>query len=299
MAEAGASVRHVEREADAFGEHFVDAGDHIAGRACLVSGAPLVKPAAPELAAHAGSVRAQLAEPSELLIDIRAGSEVHCPRQIVERVLFEVRGPVALEESHLVAVDTAEAVTDFGHVWLVLAVGAILVLHLNHNDGSTVLNRERFELFAHFFLKNFDPLHEVRVEIAQLDVFFSQKPPRQASHLPFGADVWSGTDNDVHAELARDATELRHVQIACKVEFSLGLLVDVPEYVDADSVHAEGFAHPDAMLPILAWDSRIVELCGFDDDRLSVEEESTFASGEGVRSRRARAQQSHQHADYR
>jgi hypothetical protein len=53
------------------------------------------------------------------------------------------------------------------------------------------------------------------------------------------------------------------------------------------------------MLPILAWDSRIVELGGFDDDRLSVEEESTFASGEVVVSRRARAQQSYQHADYR
>ena len=57
VAETRSSVSHVKREADAFRQHLVDAAYHIVGRTGLMTCAPLVKPSAPELRTHHGSIR--------------------------------------------------------------------------------------------------------------------------------------------------------------------------------------------------------------------------------------------------
>ena len=119
--------------------------------------------------------------------------------------------------------------------------------------------------------------------LAQTDVFFLQKPPRQSAHLPFGADVRTGSHDDIHAVFPGQTAERRHVIVAGEVELPLALLVDVPKHVEADGVHAEGLAHLDAVIPVLAWNARIVQLGRLDHKGLPVEQERAFAHGEVAR----------------
>ena len=68
-------------------------------------GTPLVKPAAPELRAHLGGVGTQLAQATELIVNIGTCAEIHCPYEVIQAILLEIRGPVALKQRQFFAVD--------------------------------------------------------------------------------------------------------------------------------------------------------------------------------------------------
>ena len=89
--------------------------------------------------------------------------------------------------------------------------------------------------------------------------FFFKQPPGQSTHFPFGANVWSGAHDDVHSVLLRKAAEFCNVVLPGEVELVFALLVDVPEHVQADGVHAERLAHLDAVFPVGARYARIVQ----------------------------------------
>ena len=226
--------------------------------------APAVKPAAPVFGAHHGTVGPQLTQTAELLQHVGAGAEVHGPQQVGEGVLLEVGGPVALEEQRLVEAHLAKDVADRGDVRLVLAVGAVFVLYLHHDDGAALVGSEGCELFAHLLLKELHALHEVWVFLAQLDVALLQQPPRQATHLPFSADVGSGAHDDLHAMLLAETHKGCDVVLAGEVEDTLLLFVDVPEDIHTDGIHAQCLAHLDAVLPVGTRDAGIVQLGGAD-----------------------------------
>ena len=270
---------HVEREGDALREHLVHALDHVLGRARLVAGAPLVEPSAPELRAHLRRVGAQLAQAAELLVDVGARAEVHGPRQVVEAVLLEVARPVALEQLNLLAIDATQTVAYLRDVGLVLAIRAVLVLHLYHDDGAAILNGQRLQLLAHLLLEDLHALHEVGVALAQADVLLLQQPPGQAAHLPLGTHIGSGSHDDVHAVLLSQTAELSHIVLTREVEHVLLLLMDVPEDVDAHGVHAQRLTHLDAVLPVGTRDTGVVYFGRLHDEGLAVEQEGAFASG--------------------
>ena len=54
--------------------------------------------------------------------------------------------------------------------------------------------------------------------------------------------------------------------------------MDVPEHVDADGVHTQGFAHLDAMLPIGTWNTGVVHLCGLYYKGLSIEQKGLLSN---------------------
>ena len=99
--------------------------------------APLVEPPAPVFGAHQRRRGAQL--PPELVVDVGPGAEVHRPYKVVEPVLGEVAGPVALEQRHVGKARGAHGVAYGGHIGLVFAVRAILILYLHHDDGASAL----------------------------------------------------------------------------------------------------------------------------------------------------------------
>ncbi len=282
VAPVGAAVGHVEGEGDVFVEHLAQSVDHLPAAARLVASAPFVEPSAPEFGAHLGRLGAQFAQAAELVVDVGARAEVHRPHEVVEPVLGEVGAPVALEERHLVEARVADDVAHFADVGFVLAVGAVFILHLHHDDGSALLDGEPAYLFAHLLFEDAQSLHEVGVALAQAYVFFLQQPPGQSAHLPLGADVGSGAHDDVHAVFLRQADEGREVVVAREIELSLLLLVYVPEDVDAECVHAQRLAHLDALLPVGSRDAGVVYFGGLDDEGLAVEQECLVAHGEGA-----------------
>jgi hypothetical protein len=56
--------------------------------------------------------------------------------------------------------------------------------------------------------------------------------------------------------------------------------VYVPENVDANGVHAQCLAHPDAVFPIWSGDARIVNFGRFYHKRLAIEQKCAFTDGE-------------------
>ena len=244
-----------------------------------MAGAPFVEPAAPELGAHLRGVGTQLAEAAELVVDIGTRAEVHRPGKVVEAVLLEVRGPVALEQRQLLAVDAAQAVANLADVRLILTIRTVLVLHLDHDDGAAVLDGQRLQLLAHLLLEDLHALHEIRVAFAQLDVLLLQQPPGQTAHLPLCADIGARAHDDVEPVLLSQTAELGHVVVASEVKDALLLLVDVPEDVDAHGIHAQCLAHLDAVFPVGTRNAGIVNLGRLHDERLSVEQKGLVARG--------------------
>jgi len=58
------------------------------------------------------------------------------------------------------------------------------------------------------------------------------------------------------------------------------LFVDVPEDIEANGVHAERFAHFDALFPVGTRDAGIVKLGCFDHKRLPIKQECVLADRE-------------------
>ena len=163
-----------------------------------------------------------------------------------------------MEEAYLIKSALADDVADGTYVWLVLAVRTIFVLHLNHDDRTTILDGEWSQLLAHFLLEDFYSLHEVRILLTQTDILLLEEPPRQATHFPFCTNVWTRANDDIHAVLLGEAAESSHIVVACEVEFAFLLLMDIPEHIEADGIHAKSLAHLDAMLPVGTRNTRIV-----------------------------------------
>ena len=109
-----------------------------------------------------------------------------------------------------------------------------------------------------------------------------EQPPGKAAHLPLGAGVRAGAEDDPQAELLRDAAVLGDVGAVLPVELALARLVLVPEEVGADRVEAHRLGHLQAVAPVLLGDARGMDLAAADDEGLVVEEEGGLADGEGV-----------------
>ena len=116
--------------------------------------------------------------------------------------------------------------------------------------------------------------------LAQPDILLLEQPPRQTAHFPFCTDIRAGAHDDIHAVLLCQTAKLGHVVVACEIEVTLCLLMDVPENIDTDGIHSQRLAHLDAVLPIGTWDARIVNLGSLHHERLSVQQEGLVAHSE-------------------
>ena len=188
-----------------------------------------------------------------------------------------------MEQREFLAVDATQTVANLRDVGLVLAIRAVFVLHLNHNDGTTVLDSEGFELFTHLLLENSHTFHKIRIALAQLDVLFLQEPPGQTAHFPLGTDVGTRTHDDVHAVLLSQTAEFGHVVVAREVELALLLFMDVPEDVDTHGIHAKRLTHLDTMLPVRPRNTGVMNFGSLYDERLAVKQESLVACGKSAR----------------
>ena len=240
---------------------------------------PLIKPSTPEFRAHFWSIRTKLTKTTELAVDIGTGTKVHCPNKVIESILSEVRSPVALEQSRtyefaigiLLIPVSFQHIAYFANISFVFAIRAILIFHLNHDDRTTILNGQRSKLLCNLLFKNLHSLHEVRVLLTKADIFFLQKPPRQTSHLPLCAYIWTRTNDYVHTILLSQTTESSNIIIAGEIKLSLLLFMDIPEHIDANSIHAESLAHFYAMVPVSLWNTRVMNFGSLYNERVAIE----------------------------
>ena len=67
--------------------------------------------------------------------------------------------------------------------------------------------------------------------------------------------------------------ELGNVIVACEVIYSFLRLMRIPENINTNGIHAEGFAHLNAMLPVFAWNTGVMHLGCLNGERLAVKKE--------------------------
>ena len=139
MTEGGSSMSHVERKGDILAQHLVNAFYHCLCRSRFMTCTPFVKPATPELRTHQWRLRSKLFETLKLCIDIRTCAEIHRPDQVVESVVLEVAGPIALKQRYFVKARSFHNIANLADILLVYAVGTIFIFYLHHDDWSTIL----------------------------------------------------------------------------------------------------------------------------------------------------------------
>ena len=277
MAPVGATVSHIKREGDTLREHFVETFDHILGSTGLMLAAPLVEPSAPKLRAHFGSIGTQFAETTELVVDVGTRAKVHSPDEVIETIVGEVARPVTLEELNFVEAYFAQRIANSADIRLIDTIRTIFVLDLHHDDGASLVDGEVGNLFGHLRLEDLQALHEVGVEFTQTNILLLEQPPWQTAHLPFGTNVRTGTKDDIHAVLLSQLDESAEVVVLGEVEHTFLLLMNVPEHIEAQRIHAECLTHLDTMFPIGTRDAWIMYFGSLHDERLAIEQEGSLS----------------------
>ena len=220
---------HVQTERNTFVHHLFQAIHHDLSVTGFVLAPPVIKPSAPELAAHQRSVGTYFFQFGKLLVDISSRTKIYSPKQIIQTIIQEIRTPVTLEQRHFSKACGAYRITDGRHIGLVRAIRTIFVFHLHHDDVTTTGNLQILQLLAHFMHKGSHVLHIERIESAKLHAVVLQQPPRQTAHFPFRTYIRTGTHNDVHAMLLSQFTESRNILVACKVIIAGSFLMQIPK----------------------------------------------------------------------
>ena len=276
MSESRPPVRHIEREGDMAVQHVLDTGNHHPGIARLVLASPMVEPSAPELAAHQRSIGACLFQLLELGIDISSCPEVDRPDQIIQTVQLESRAPVTLEQRDIRKACRLHRIADIGDIRLVGSICPILVLDLYHDDIPAPGHLQVSQLLADLVHEQLRPFEEIGIVGTELDILLLQQPPGQSAHLPLRADIRAGTQHDIHAFFLGQPAKSGNIVLPLEIELARFLLMDIPERIDTDRVHAECLAHLNTMLPVFGGDTGVMYLRRLNHKWFAIQQEGSL-----------------------
>ena len=277
-------MRHVEREADAVGEHPVYRTEELAvAFRVVVRLSPRVEPRGIVLRAHQRTLRLVFADDLEALLGV--GAEVRRLEKLGEESVLHDPRRIARVERNLEA-RVNHGLAERSHVRDVAAVESVLVLDLHHQDRSALRDLKPRELTSDLVQpvrRGNDPARIGRAHRNRLRAVcrvVSHQPPRRAAAFPLGAAVGSGTENHPQPLLLRHAAELRGVRASVPLEGALLAFVEVPEHVAPDCVASHRAQHLQPVLPVCAGNARVVYLAAAHDEWLAVEKEIILADFE-------------------
>ncbi len=114
---------------------------------------------------------------------------------------------------------------------MVAAPGPVFVFDLDHDDRA-VGGQIRFDQGGHFGEINGGAVEEVRVSAAQLDHLVLDQIVRQASKIPFRANIRSRPQQHIHAVLLGQLQEPSQILILSrKVKHIRPALMMVPHHI--------------------------------------------------------------------
>ena len=208
--------------------------------------------------------------------------EVDADRQIRQRARWNLRRSVGGVKLRLGEARVDQRLAVQLHVVVVVAEGAVFVLHLHEDDRAAVADLQWSEFVAQALQPARRRIEEARVLRAHDGGRVLQQPSRVAAELPLRADVRSGPQNDPQAFLLRLADELGDVIVAGEVVDARRLLVLIPEDVGGDGVQAHRPRHLETGVPVLAGNARVVHLAGDDAEGFAIEKKAATADRERV-----------------
>ena len=120
----------------------------------------------------------------------------------------------------------------------------------------------------------------VGLHAAQTDAVIFEKPPGQPAELPLGADVGAGAHDGIKPKLRSRRKEILDIQHIRVVEFALPRLVHIPCDIGLDGVEAAGLELDEAVAPVFAGHSEIVDSARYNSERLAAEAEAVLFDSE-------------------
>ena len=139
---------------------------------------------------------------------------------------------------------------------------------------------ERSELAADFVKIIFRRRDIARIAGAEFDVIVLQQPPGQAAHVPFGAGIRSGPQDNPQTFLLGNATELGGIGLAAPIKDTFLRLDLVPKKISAHCVQAHGPRHLQALTPVFLGNTGGMDLAATDLQPLAIEQEVIGADDE-------------------
>ncbi len=241
------------------------------------AGVPVVKPAAPELAAHEGAILLEILQRQDLG---HVGAEVGYGQKLGQSAAAEhpTAGAVRGEEGAVDAVFAVD-VHHLAEVGLVVAVAAVLVLHLHHDDTAAVGAEVGTDTAEELGVVGAHLIQVQGIVTAQGDMGVLEQPGGQAAEFPLGADVRTGTEDDVEPQLLGGLDEAGNVQHIREIEDALFSLVEVPAAVGLHGVKAAGLQLGEAIRPVLGAGAVVVDGARNDGVGLAVQEKLPVVVG--------------------
>ena len=282
-AEVRSTVRHVQAHGSACGEQFLDRPSGARGGAHMVPLAPVVEPAAPQLAAHERiPLTTQLHGPGH------AGAERERRHGTGNAaVLDHVARDAVGGREHLDHPATAEPLAQVRQVGGIAAERTVFVLDLDRDDRAAVRGLERDEPGDQLVVPGVDRGEEAGIAGAQRRDA-PREPGRDAAVGPLGADVGTGPEEHVQADVPGEADEALDVAPPVEAHVALDALVEVPGDIRVDSVRAHRGESAQAVLPLVGMHPEVVDRAREDAVGDAVAEDLPVAPGQGGRADRRR-----------
>ena len=236
-AEVRAAVEHIEVERRAHVEHRHDGIGKLFRVADVVMLAPVVEPAAPVFAAHRRLTGTEVVQRLERADRVRAevgDTRIFGQRTAGQHPVARTVGGVQLAVHAVFLVNVGNGV----QVFLVIAVGAVFVLNLHHDDASAVRDQIRTDAREQLAVVRANLFKIQRIVAAQCHVLIGEQPRRQTAEFVLCADVGTGTDDDVQSELLRGFDVLDDVKAAGEVKGAFLAFVQVPRNIRLNRVEA-------------------------------------------------------------
>ena len=276
QAEVGAPVRHVEADRTALLEELADRPAHAVRRPHMVPLAPVVEPAAPELAAH-----------ERLPVPTQGGRHRHPGAESERRhrarhapVRDHVRSDPVGRRQHLHHAPSPEPVTQVGEVGGVAAERSVLVLDLDRHDRPAVRGLQGREPRKQRVVPGIDGGEERGIARPQ-----RRDPPGEPEGEtavgPLRADIGARPEEHVETDLAGQPHEALDVLPAVEADVPFDPFVEVPGDIGVDRVRAHRGEPAQAVLPLVRVHAEIVDRARQDAVRRTVAEDLPVAPGQG------------------
>src|SRR5438270_414756 len=143
---------------------------------------PMVEPAGVKLRAQVGALSI-VPSIDRIANRLRLALAVDCRKNIRNAGIFYLAGSIGSVERDIDA-GLANIVTHFRHVFLILTVRSILILHLDHDDRTAASDLKGRDLFAKTL--QIAPARSEKPRILSTDnqIFFFKEPPGITAKLP-------------------------------------------------------------------------------------------------------------------
>ena len=150
----------------------------------------------------------------------------------------------------------ADGGLDGAHVVVVTAVGAILVLDLNHEHWPSARDLQRRGDLTDLPHVARDGGQKLWIPRTDLHLLICQQPGRQPAQIPFRANVGTGPQQYEQALFLRRLKEGAEIEIAGEVEHTGPRLMQVPEDVGGQRIQPKSPHLLHAVVPVFARHAR-------------------------------------------